>query len=205
MFSKIVVALLIVVAVLLVVVATRPADFHIERSVSIAAPPDRVFPHVNDFHAWAAWSPWEKLDPKMQRTYTGPTSGPGAGYGWRSDNGKVGEGRMTIERSERPWHIAVRLDFIEPMTATNAINFSFAPQGTGTKVTWAMDGHHGFMGKALTLFMSMDKLVGGDFERGLTSLKAVTESPPAEPSTEPPAGPSTAPPAGPSTAPPPGR
>jgi uncharacterized protein YndB with AHSA1/START domain len=177
MMGKIGIALLVLLAILLVVVATRPSDFHIERSLSVAVPPDRVFPHVNDFHAWAAWSPWEKLDPRMQRTFTGPTSGPGASYDWRSDNGKVGEGHMTIQGSKPPSHIAIRLDFIKPMTATNAINFSFIPEGAGAKVTWAMDGHHGFMGKAFSLFMSMDKLVGGDFERGLAALKSVSESP----------------------------
>jgi len=181
MIGKIAIAFLVVLAVLLVVVATRPADFHIERSLSVAVPPDRVFPHVNDFHAWADWSPWEKLDPKMERSFTGPTTGPGAGYGWRSDNGKVGEGRMTIERSEPSSQVAIRLDFIKPMTATNAINFTLAPEGGGTKVTWTMDGRNGFMGKAFSLVMNMDKLVGGDFERGLASLKAVAESTPSAP------------------------
>jgi uncharacterized protein YndB with AHSA1/START domain len=176
MMGKIVVGFLVILAILLVVVATRPADFHIERSLSVAVPPDRVFPNVNDFHAWAAWSPWEKLDPQMQRTFSGPTAGPGASYDWRSTNGKVGEGHMTIQRSEPPSHIGIRLDFIKPMTATNAIDFRFVPEAAGTKVTWAMDGHHGFMGKAFSLVMSMDKLVGGDFERGLAALKSVSES-----------------------------
>jgi uncharacterized protein YndB with AHSA1/START domain len=178
MLGKIAVGFVVVVAVFLVVVATRPADFHIERSLALAVPPARVFPHVNDFHAWAAWSPWEGLDPKMERTFTGPTSGPGASYAWRSDNGKVGEGRMTIEQGEPPSHLAIRLDFIKPMNATNAIDFSFAPDGAGTKVTWTMDGHNGFMGKAFSLVMNMDKLVGGDFEKGLASLKRVAEATP---------------------------
>jgi hypothetical protein len=179
MLGKIAIAFLVVLAVFLVVVATRPADFHIERSVALAVAPDRAFSHVNDFHAWAAWSPWDKLDPKMERTFAGPTSGPGASYGWRSDNSKVGEGRMTIERGEPPSHIAIKLDFIKPMSATNTINFSFAPEGAGTKVTWTMDGRNGFIGKAFSLVMNMDKLVGGDFERGLASLKRVAESTPA--------------------------
>jgi hypothetical protein len=177
MIGKILIALLVVLVVFLVVVATRPADFHIERSIAIAAPPDHVFARVNDFHAWAAWSPWEKLDPNMQRTYTGPTSGEGSGYAWRSDNGKVGEGRMTLERSQPFSAIAIRLDFIKPMTATNQILFSFVPNGTGTQVTWTMNGHNGFMGKAFSMVMNMDKLVGGDFERGLAQLKSAAESP----------------------------
>jgi len=177
MIGKILIALVVVLVVFLVVVATRPAEFHIERSITIAEPPAQVFARVNDFHAWAAWSPWEGLDPNMHRTYTGPTSGPGAGYAWRSDNGKVGEGRMTIENSQPFSAIAIRLDFIKPMTATNEILFSFVPNGTGTNVTWTMNGHNGFMGKAFSMVMNMDKLVGGDFERGLAQLRSVAESP----------------------------
>ena len=178
MVGKILIALVIVVATFVIVVARRPAEFHIERSLAVGAPPAAVFPHVNDLHAWAAWSPWEKLDPKMERTHSGPPAGPGATYAWQSESGKVGQGRMTIEKSEAPALVVVTLEFIKPFAATNTVTFSFDATPDGTKVTWAMDGHNGFMGKAFALLMNMDKTVGGDFERGLVGLKAVVEAAP---------------------------
>jgi carbon monoxide dehydrogenase subunit G len=176
MVRRILIGVGVIIVALVVVVATRPADFHVERSTTVAAPADRVFAQVNDFHSWPAWSPWEKLDPQMARTHSGAPAGVGAMYGWKSENSKVGEGRMTIEKSERPSQVGVKLEFIKPFTATNTVTFTMAPEGTGTKVTWAMDGHQNFMGKAASLAMNMDKMVGGDFERGLASLKTVAES-----------------------------
>lgn len=158
-------------------VATRPATFHIERSVAIQAPPENAFVHVNDFHAWSAWSPYEKLDPKMERSYSGAPAGTGAAYGWKSESGNVGEGSMTIEKSVKPTEIVIRLDFTKPFAATNTATFSFVPQaGGGTKATWAMDGSNNFVGKAASLVMNMDQLVGNDFERGLGALKTLAES-----------------------------
>jgi len=176
MVGKILIALVVIVAAFIIVVATRSAEFHIERSIAVGAPPARIFTQVNDLHAWAAWSPWEKLDPKMERTFTGPPAGPGATYAWKSESGKVGQGRMTIEKSEAPALVVVTLEFIKPFAATNTVTFSFDATTDGTKVTWAMDGHNGFMGKAFALLMNMDKTVGGDFERGLVGLKAVAEA-----------------------------
>jgi hypothetical protein len=173
---KLAIAVLGVVVALLVVVATRPAAFHIERSVLIQAPPENSFAQVNDFHAWSAWSPYEKLDPKMERTYSGAPSGVGAAYGWKSESGNVGEGSMLIEQSDRPSQIVIRLEFTKPFAATNTASFSFAPTPAGSKVTWAMDGNNNFMGKAASLFMNMDRLVGNDFERGLAALKTLAES-----------------------------
>ncbi len=161
--------------VFFLVVVTRPAKFHVERSATIGAPPDTVFASVNDLHEWSAWSPWEKLDPQMKRTYEGPPSGQGAIYAW-SGNDKVGEGRMTIERSEKPQLVGIKLEFIKPWEATNATTFTFSPSPEGTRVTWAMDGNNNFMGKAASLFMDMDKMVGGDFERGLASMKGAAET-----------------------------
>jgi carbon monoxide dehydrogenase subunit G len=171
MVVKILVAVLAVVAV-----ATRPAEFHIERSIAVAAPADKVFALVNDLHAWAAWSPWEKLDPNMERTHSGAAAGVGATYAWKSQNGKVGEGRMTIEKSASPSQVGIELQFIKPFAATNQITFTLVPSGGGTQVTWAMDGRNGFMAKAFGLVMNMDKMVGGDFERGLDTLKTVAET-----------------------------
>lgn len=166
---------------LFIVIATRPDRFHVERSVQIAAPPENAFVHVNDFHGWSAWSPYEKLDPDMERSYEGAPSGVGAIYAWKSDTNEVGEGRMTILKSERPRSIVIELQFITPFPATNVVTFRFEPTAGGTRVTWAMDGTNTFMGKAVSLFMDFDQLVGSDFERGLASLKALAESASAAP------------------------
>jgi Polyketide cyclase / dehydrase and lipid transport len=176
MLGKLFLGLVIVVVVLAIVVATRPSTFHIERSIFITASPESVFAQVNDFHSWAAWSPWEKLDPKMEKTFLGPSAGAGAIYAWNSDNGKVGQGRMTIERNDLPSSVSVKLEFIKPFTATNTVTFTMLPVATQTRTTWAMDGHNGFLGKLFHLVMNMDKTVGGDFERGLAALKSVTEA-----------------------------
>jgi len=175
MVRRILIAIAAVVVLFVIVVATRPAAFHIERSVAIAAPPESVFAQVNDFHAWAAWSPWEKIDPEMKRKFEGPSAGSGAAYSWQG-NDKIGEGRMTIVNVSKPSQISIKLEFIKPWTATNAVTFVFAPATEGTKATWAMDGQNGFGAKAASLFMDMDKMVGSDFERGLAALKAVAEA-----------------------------
>ena len=174
MARKILIGVAAVVVLFVIVVAVQPATFHVERSVTIAAPPAAAFAQVNDFHAWANWSAYEKLDPGMKRTFEGAPSGVGAVYAW-SGNKEVGEGRMTIERSD-PSQIAIKLEFIKPFTATNTATFSFAAAPEGTKVTWAMDGKNSFLAKAMHLFMDMDKLIGTDFERGLVTMKTIVES-----------------------------
>lgn len=164
-----------VILVLAIVIATRPAKFHIERSQQIAAAPSEVFAEVSDFHAWRAWSPYEKLDPTMTRTFTGATAGMGAKYAWAGNN-KIGEGRMTIEKAEPASKLSIRLEFIKPFQAVNTATFRFVPSGAGTTVTWAMDGENNFFGKAISLFVGIDELVGTDFERGLSALKGVVEN-----------------------------
>lgn len=176
MLRTILLVLAALVVVLIVVIATRPPTFHVERSVAIAAPPERVFVQVDDLHAWAAWSPWENVDPQMQRTFGGAPAGVGATYAWRG-NAQVGEGRMTIVRSEPPSAIAVRLEFVKPFAATNVATFAFTPTPAGTRVTWAMDGANGFMAKAVHLVVDMDRMIGGSFEQGLAALKQVAERP----------------------------
>jgi uncharacterized protein YndB with AHSA1/START domain len=176
--SNVLIGIGVAIVLFLIFVATRPATFHIERSITVAAPPDRPFAQVNDLHAWAAWSPYEKKDPNMQRTFDGAPSGTGAGYAWKGDQ-NVGEGRMTIVQSEPPSQIVIKLEFTKPFTATNTATFTFAPVAGGTRVTWAMDGTNNFVAKALHLFMNMDKMVGDDFQRGLVALKTVSESGPA--------------------------
>ncbi len=167
-------ALLLVIA-LVVVVAMQPADFRITRKLAMAASPAAIFPHVNEFAKWRAWSPWEKLDPDLQRTYEGPAAGEGARYAWVG-NPQVGEGRMTITESRPSDLVRIRLDFIKPFQATNNGEFTFEPSGSGTVVTWSMTGCNHFMAKAFSLLMNMDKLIGKDFEKGLADLKAIVES-----------------------------
>jgi Polyketide cyclase / dehydrase and lipid transport len=173
MLANIALALLVLLVALLAIVATRPAEFRLVRSRTMAAAPDLVHAFVNDFHKWPAWSPWEKLDPAMKREISGAPSGTGATYYW-SGNNKAGEGRMTITDSRAPQSVTIRLEFIKPWTATNTTQFDFAPRGSGTEVTWAMSGHNNFMAKAFSLVMSMEKMVGPDFERGLANLDAAT-------------------------------
>jgi uncharacterized protein YndB with AHSA1/START domain len=171
---KILIGVAVVIVIFAIVVATRPAAFRVERSVTIAAPPRAVFEQVNDFRAWTAWSPWEKIDPNLKRTYGGPPAGVGTTYAWVG-NKQVGEGRMTIEKSDAPSTITIKLEFLKPFAATNVATFTFTPTADGTRVTWAMDGRKNFMMKGFTLFMDMDQMVGGDFERGLAALKTVAE------------------------------
>lgn len=175
MLKKVLIGLVVVVGILVIVIATRPATFHIERSQSIAAPAQVVFPLVNDFRDWPAWSPWEKLDPNLKRMHSGAPLGEGAMYAW-SGNDQVGEGKMTIVESKPNRLIGIKLEFIKPWTATNKTTFTFSGSGDTTKVTWAMDGENNFMAKAFSMFMDMDSMVGKDFEKGLSSLSGVAAS-----------------------------
>jgi uncharacterized protein YndB with AHSA1/START domain len=171
-------ALLVVagaLVVLAVVIATRPAEFRIERSLVVAAPPERIYPRIADFHGWDAWSPWAKLDPKMKTTFSGKDGEVGAGYAWAGDD-KVGEGRMTLTEVAPPRRVAIRLEFLKPFASTNQAVFDLTGEQGGTRVAWIMTGRNDFVGKAFSLLMNMDKMVGSDFEKGLASLKAAAES-----------------------------
>lgn len=167
--------LVAVLAIFAVVVALQPAEFQIERSAVIDAPPPKVFELVNNFHRWEAWSPWAKLDPAMTTAYEGPESGVGAIYAW-SGNNQVGEGRMTITESVPSERIQIKLEFLKPFAATNTAHFTFTPQDAGTSVQWRMEGRNNFMAKAFCLFVDMDAMVGKDFEAGLASMKAAAPS-----------------------------
>jgi len=177
MLKKVLIGIVVVIAGFLAVVAIQPAEFHITRSATIAAPPAAVFAQVNDFHNWEAWSPWEKIDPQMKRTYEGPLSGRDAVYGWVG-NSEVGEGRMTLTESRPAELVRIRLEFLKPFPATNTAEFTFKPDGSGTAVTWSMDGKKNFVSKAFCLFMNMDKMIGGQFEKGLAQMKSIVEAPP---------------------------
>ncbi|MEO7966774.1 MAG: SRPBCC family protein, partial [Gemmatimonadaceae bacterium] len=137
----------------LVAASTRPDTFHVERSATINAPADSIYPMVTDFHRWGAWSPYEKLDPTMKRTFSGAPSGVGAAYGW-SGNSSAGEGRMEITEAVPPSLVHIKLDFSKPFPSHNIATFSFVPEGNATKVTWAMDGPSPFISKVMGVFMS---------------------------------------------------
>jgi carbon monoxide dehydrogenase subunit G len=169
MLIWILIAVAAIVVVFLVVVALQPADFRIQRTALIAAPAQAVFAQVNDFRKWQAWSPWEKLDPALKRTYEGDT------YAWVG-NKKVGEGRMTITESRPGELVRIKLEFFKPFAATNTTEFSFKPEGGGTAVTWSMTGRNNFVAKAVSMFMSMEKMVGGQFEKGLAQMKSIVET-----------------------------
>ena len=173
MFKKILMVIVAVVGLFAAYVATRPTQYRISRSVVVAAPGAALYPKVADFRAWEAWSPWAKLDPAMKTDYAGTPGTVGSTYHWKG-NDKVGEGRMTITELVPDRLVQVKLEFLKPWEQTSITDFSFVPDGAGTKVTWGMSGEHDFVGKLFALFMDMDKMVGPDFEKGLAALKAET-------------------------------
>jgi hypothetical protein len=175
MLKKILIAVAVVIALFLVVVALQPGEFRVTRSATMAAPPDAVFPQVNELRKWAAWNPWEKLDPAMKLTYEGPASGVGAAYAWVG-NKDVGEGRMTITESRLNESVQFKLEFFKPMAGLCAAEFTFKPQGNQTVVTWTMTGKNNFIAKAMCLFMNMDKMIGDQFEKGLAQMKTIVEA-----------------------------
>jgi uncharacterized protein YndB with AHSA1/START domain len=174
MLKKIALVIAVLLAGVLIAAATRPDSFQLQRSTHIQAPPAKVFALIDDFHHWAAWSPWDKMDPAMKRSHTGPASGPGAHYAWQG-NSKVGAGSMTIADSTPPHKLRVQLDFLTPFEAHNIAEFTLQPAAGGTDVTWAMSGPQPFVAKLMGLFFSMEKMVGPDFEAGLANLKAAAE------------------------------
>ncbi len=164
----------LVLVLFLVYVSRRPSSFRYVRSATISAPASAVFPHVNDFHKWEAWSPWEKLDPATRKIYSGSAFGVGANYAWQG-NSKVGSGHMTIIESRPSEFIRITIEFIKPMKATNTIEFTFAESGNQTVLAHSMFGCNSFLGKLMGLFMDMDKMIGTQFEKGLQSIKEIAE------------------------------
>ncbi|NTX65463.1 SRPBCC family protein [Myxococcus sp. CA051A] len=175
MLKKILIGLAALLLILAGIIATRPSEFTVQRTATLPASPDIVFAQVNDFHLWAAWSPWERLDPNMTRTHSGAASGVGAIYGW-TGNDDVGEGRMTIEESKLNELARIKLEFIKPFAATSITTFAFKPVEGGTEVVWSMTGTNGFIAKAMCMVMDMDAMVGKDFESGFANLKTVVEA-----------------------------
>ena len=169
------VVLAIAIATVLILAATKPDTFTVQRAAVVKAPPENVFPMINDFHQWTTWSPWENKDPAMKRTYSGSPSGRGAVYAW-DGNKNVGSGRMEILDASSPSKIVIKLDFLKPFEAHNTAEFTMLPQGDGaTNISWVMHGPAPFISKMMQVFMNIDKMVGKDFEIGLSNLKKLTE------------------------------
>jgi uncharacterized protein YndB with AHSA1/START domain len=176
MLTKIFIAIAAIVVVLAVIIALQPSSFQVARSTRISAPPTAVFAQVNDFHKWEAWNPWGKIDPAMKQSYEGAPAGTGAVYIWAGNN-EVGQGRMTIIESRPSDLIRIRVEFFKPFAATSLSEFTFKPEGDQTAVTWTMTGNNNLIAKAVHLFIDMDKMVGGQFDKGLAQMKTAAEAP----------------------------
>jgi uncharacterized protein YndB with AHSA1/START domain len=176
MWKKFLLAVVIIVAVVSSLALTQPDTFRIERSIAIKAPPERVFSYLDDFHQWPAWSPWERFDPAMQRSYSGTARGKGAVYTW-SGNADVGQGRMEIVGSEPPRTLDIQIDFVQPFESHNVVRFVLTPEAGGTLVTWSMSGSSPFLMKLVEVFTSVEDMAGPDFELGLVQLKEAAEAP----------------------------
>jgi hypothetical protein len=168
------VVLAVAIAVVLALASAKPGVLRIQRSLAIKSPPDQIFALIDDFHRWGSWSPWEKKDPEMKRTFSGSQSGKGAVYAW-DGNKNVGSGRMEILESAVPSRIVIKLDFFKPFEGHNTAEFTLLPQGAITTVNWVMYGPAPFMSKVMQVFMNMDSMIGKDFEAGLASLQRLTE------------------------------
>jgi len=174
MLWTILIIIAVVIAGILIFAATKPDVFRVQRSATIAAPADKIFPHLLDFKRWPSWSPYEKKDPDMKRTFSGPATGPGAAYAWEGDK-NVGEGRIEVTEVSPNARLAFDLIMLKPFQARNKGEFMLEPQGSGTRVTWAMYGPAPFITKLMQVFCNMDRMVGGDFEKGLADLKTISE------------------------------
>lgn len=175
MFLTVIAFVLALIIVVLILAASRPDTFRIERRIAIQAPAAKIFDLIDNFRHWSLWSPWEGIDPQLKRTYSGTERGVGAAYAWEG-NSKVGTGSMEVLEAESPARVRIRLDFLKPFEAHNQAEFTLAPTGDTTTVTWAMTGPVAFPMKVMGLVMSMDSMVGKDFEKGLASMKAVAEA-----------------------------
>jgi uncharacterized protein YndB with AHSA1/START domain len=174
MLKTIGIIIAVLIAGVLILAATKPDTFKLERKTNIKAPPEKIFALLNDFKQWAVWSPWEKKDPAMKRNFGATTAGKGATYAWEG-NKDVGTGNMEIAQSVPSSSLMLKLNFEKPFKANNIVNFTLSPVSGGTDVTWGMEGENNFMSKIMQVFMSMDKMVGPDFEAGLANLKAAAE------------------------------
>ncbi|SKB07741.1 Polyketide cyclase / dehydrase and lipid transport [Prosthecobacter debontii] len=177
MFKKILIVLALAIIALVVVIQRQPDEFTVTRSTVMDASPQAVYEQVNDLHQWQDWSPWAKLDPQATATFTGPATGEGSSFAW-SGNNEVGEGKQTIVESRPGELVRFKLEFIRPFAGTNDVDFTFKPEGTGTRVTWTMSGKANFISKTMGLVMDCDKMCGDFFVQGLANLKAIVETAP---------------------------
>lgn len=176
MLKLIAIVIVVLIAAILIYASTKPDEFHVERSINIKAAPDKIFPFINDFHQWNAWTPFNK-DPAMKKIYSANTIGKGAHYAWEG-NKEVGQGEITITDTTPPKVIEMELHMIKPFEGRNHVVFSIEAAGDSTKVTWALEDQHTYFLKLLSIFLNLDKMIGGDFEVGLAKLKAVAEKQP---------------------------
>ncbi len=174
MIKKIALGVLAVIVLILGLAAMQPDSFAVRRSIAVKAPPEKIASLLTDFHHWPSWSPWEKLDPNMKRTFSGAPSGKGAVYEWEG-NSDVGKGRMEILDASAPAKTVVKLAFLEPVESHSTTEFTLTPQGDTTTVTWNMHGPMPFVSKLMTVFMNMDDMIGKDFDKGLAQLKTAAE------------------------------
>ena len=175
MLKKVAIVVVFLLAGLAAFVGARPAEYRVERAARVGAPPAVVYDLLDDFVAWQTWSPWQKLDPAQKTTLEGPASGVGAAYTWEG-NDDVGKGRMEIVAAEPPRRVAYDLRFIEPFASTSSTEIVIEADGDGSQVRWVMTGTNDFMGKAMSVFMDMDAMIGADFERGLANLDAAARA-----------------------------
>ena len=168
------IVVVLLLAGVLIFAATKPGVFKVERKTAIKAPPEKVFALINDFKAWGVWSPWETKDPAMKRSFGKLTAGKGATYAWEG-NKAVGQGTMEMTRSTPSVRILIDLNFIKPFVTRNIVEFTLEAKGDITTVNWSMVGPANYLNKLMSIFVSMDKMIGPDFEAGLANLKAAAE------------------------------
>jgi len=174
MLKMIGIALAVTVGVVLAVAATRPNDFRVQRSASIKAPAEKIFPHINDLHAFNTWNPFNKKDPNVKGSYSGAVSGAGAAYAFEG-NSEVGRGRIEITDSRPASEVRMSLHMLAPMEGRNVVEFTLRPREDSTSVTWAIQGPMPYISKVLSLFCDMDAMIGKEFENGLAELKTIVE------------------------------
>ena len=174
MLKMIGIALAVTVGVVLAVAATRPNDFRVQRSASIKAPAEKIFPHINDLHAFNSWNPFSKKDPNVKGSYSGAVSGAGAAYAFEG-NSEVGRGRIEITDSRPASEVRMSLHMLAPMEGRNVVEFTLRPREDSTSVTWAIQGPMPYISKVLSLFCDLDAMIGKEFENGLAELKTIVE------------------------------
>lgn len=175
MMQKVLVGLIATIGSFLALILLQPSDYRVARTMVMSAPAPDVFAQIDDLRRWQAWSPWAKRDPKAKVSFDGPASGKGAMFAW-SGNNEVGEGRMTLTESQPGESVRIKTDFVKPFVGTSYSDFSLKPEGGATAVSWTISGQNDFIGKAICLFVSMDKVLGGEMEKGLASLKQLVEA-----------------------------